>query len=194
MHNVLSRDCMPPAEFRQIASDQIKKYGTTEFIETEIKSVERVEQSKKDNTPSHFEVVDPQVRALGCHVDTGKIKNLEPAKAPEVGVTIVFEDGRHTKVGYLVDRPTTVLSGRHLIDKLGLEIEPHPVMGEHVKVVDFAGSTNVPGVFVVGDASTPLKAVANAMSSGANAAAGIAQQLAAEELQRLLESSSVLSL
>lgn len=62
MHNVLSRDCTPPAEFRQIARDQIEKYGTTEFVEAEITSVERVEQLEKDKTivPSHFQVVDTQ--------------------------------------------------------------------------------------------------------------------------------------
>lgn len=64
MHNVLSRDCTPPIEFRQIARDQIKKYGTTEFIEADITSVERVEQLGEDKTivPSHFKVVDTQGR------------------------------------------------------------------------------------------------------------------------------------
>ena len=106
------------------------------------------------------------VRALGCHVDTGKISNLEPASAPEVGVTVVFEDGRRTKLGYLTDRPTTVLAGKHLIKQLGLEIETHPIMGENIKGVELTGSTKVPGVFIAGDASTPLKAATNAISSG----------------------------
>lgn len=106
------------------------------------------------------------VRALGCHVDTSKIANLEPASAPEVGVTVVFEDGRRTKLGYLTDRPTTVLAGKHLIEQLGLEIETHPIMGENIKGVELTGSTKVPGVFIAGDASTPLKAATNAISSG----------------------------
>lgn len=64
MHNVLSRDGTPPAEFRQIARDQIEKYGTTEFVEAEITSVTRVEQLEKDKTiiPSHFEAIDIQGR------------------------------------------------------------------------------------------------------------------------------------
>jgi len=59
MHNVLSRDCTPPAEFRRISKDQIMKYGTTEFIEAEITSLKRIELNETDQVspPSYFEAL-----------------------------------------------------------------------------------------------------------------------------------------
>lgn len=106
------------------------------------------------------------VRALGCKIETGKIAQLVADQAPDVGVTVVFDDGRRTHVGFLTDRPTTVLTSRYLIDQLGLEVETHPIMGEAIKGVELGGSTKIPGVFIAGDAATPLKAVTNALSSG----------------------------
>lgn len=65
MHNVLTRDGIPPAEFRHIARDQIQKYGTTEFIEAEITSLKRIESENGDGaaaTLSYFEAGDSQGR------------------------------------------------------------------------------------------------------------------------------------
>lgn len=39
-------------------------------------------------------------------------------------------------------------------------------MGESIKGLDLVGATNISGIFVAGDAATPLKAAANAMASG----------------------------
>jgi hypothetical protein len=43
MHNFISRDGIAPEEFRQIATEQIKKYGTVDFIEAEIVAMEKIE-------------------------------------------------------------------------------------------------------------------------------------------------------
>ena len=106
------------------------------------------------------------VKILGCKVVTEKIAQLVPAESPEVGVTVHLEDGKSMHLGYLIDKPPTVLASRGLIDQLGLDVESHPLMGEHIKGLELGGTTKVPGVFVVGDAGTPMKAVANAISSG----------------------------
>ncbi|KAI1626533.1 thioredoxin reductase glit [Exophiala viscosa] len=287
MHNVLSRDCTPPADFRQISKDQNMKYSTTEFVAAEITFLKKIEPNDKDQIalPSHFEALDrdgrkwhgrkivlatgsvevlptnipgykenwPQnifqclfcdghershlpfgmigfspmhahaaqmanllvtktsgpptifsngpipetesmlkalesVKALGCKVETGKIDRLVPAESPEVGVTVHLEDGKSMHLGFLTDKPPTVLASRDLIDQLGLEVESHSLMGEHIKDLELGGTTKVSGVFVVGDAGTPMKAVANAISSGANAAANLTQQLVMEDLQKLLTS------
>ncbi|KAL6241822.1 hypothetical protein RBB50_011355 [Rhinocladiella similis] len=288
IHNVLTRDCTPPAEFRRIAREQIEKYGTTEFIEADIATLKKFEPATEEGStpaPSYFEATDsegrswrgrklvlatgsvevlptdipgyeenwPQnifqclfcdghershlpvgiiglspflahaaqmlvflvtessgppivfsngpipdteamqktletVRALGFKIESRKIARLVPEQAPNIGVNVVFEDGNSTHVGYLTDRPTTVLSSRHLIDQLGLEVEAHPVMGEIIKGVELGGVTTVPGVFVAGDAATALKAATNAVSSGSNVAAVMTQQLAAENLQEILKS------
>lgn len=41
IHNLLSRDGIPPEEFRQIATEQIKKYGTVDFVEAEVVKMEK---------------------------------------------------------------------------------------------------------------------------------------------------------
>ncbi|KAL2410759.1 Thioredoxin reductase verT [Exophiala dermatitidis] len=264
IHNILTRDCTPPAEFRKIAREQIEKYRTTEFVEAEIVSVKKLESNDgfssfeavdsegrkwryKENWPQNIyqclfcdgyerthlpagvlglspvhahgaqmmsllvtessgpptvftngPIPDTEpmqkalgvVKALGCKVETAKVTELVPAKAPEVGVTVVLEDGRQFKMGYLHDKPPVVLAGKELIKSLGLSIDAHPVMGEHVKGVEMMGNTSVPGVFVAGDAGTPIKVAANAMSSGATVAAGIIGQLTGEDVQRRLASTS----
>lgn len=157
------------------------------------------------------------VKTLGCKIETAKIDRLVAAESPEVGVIVYLTDGRSTHVGYLADRPTTVLSSRNLVLQLGLEIESHPFMGEQIKDVELDGTTRVPGVFVAGDAVTPLKSAPNAISSGklpwlkqhsqrqhvlsqlytnfrpylrigSNAAAVVVQHLMAEDLQIRLAS------
>lgn len=64
MHNVLSRDCTPPAEFRRIAEKQILKYGTTEFVEAEITSLRRIEVNNAEGSSitSYFEAADSDGR------------------------------------------------------------------------------------------------------------------------------------
>jgi pyruvate/2-oxoglutarate dehydrogenase complex dihydrolipoamide dehydrogenase (E3) component len=107
-----------------------------------------------------------KVEALGCKVETGKILRLVPAREPDVGVTVIVEGGKEYKMGYLGDKPPTVVAGADMVRKLGIDIEDHPIMGQNIKVVDPLCSTNVKGVFVAGDAGTPMKAVANAIGSG----------------------------
>lgn len=109
-----------------------------------------------------FEIVG----ALGCKIVTEKILSLEPAQAPDVGVTVRLGDGQDIKVGYLGHKPATVLAGKEMIQSLGVAIDEHPTMGDTIKLVDVFGSTTMKGVFAAGDASTPLKAASNALASG----------------------------
>ncbi|KAL4913042.1 thioredoxin reductase glit [Aspergillus aurantiobrunneus] len=288
MHNVLSRDGAGPEEFRRVGAEQIKKYGTTDFIEAEVVGLEKTEaEALASGPPSFFTVTSKdgrawkgrklalamgsveilpdiegykenwprnifqclfcdghershlpggiltfpspmythlaammnllatpsagpvtvftdgpvpeaeamqnalaQTKALNCKIETGKIIKLVPAQAPDVGVTVVLEGGKEFKMGYLGHRPPTVLAGADLLGQLGVEIEEHPIMGPNVKTVDPTLSTSVRGAFVAGDAATPLKAVANALSTGATAAAGIVQQILAEDMQQLAANKS----
>ncbi|KAL5356679.1 cytochrome P450 [Aspergillus floccosus] len=261
MHNVISRDGTSPAEFRGIAREQIKKYGTIDFIEAEVTDIKQ-KRDGEDGPTTSFDVVagdgrtwsgrklalamgsvevfpdiegyrenwphnifqcffcdgyershlpagvltfpNPiyahlaqmlnllvtpssgpatvftdgpvpeneamqealgKVEALKFNVETGKVIRLVPAVAPDVGVTVVVEGGKEYKLGYLGHKPHTILAGKDMITRLGVEIEENPVMGEHVKTMDPLGSTNVKGVFVAGDAATPMKAVANAIGT-----------------------------
>ncbi|RHZ46031.1 NAD(P)/FAD-dependent oxidoreductase [Aspergillus thermomutatus] len=286
MHNVISRDGIPPTEFRSIAKEQIMRYGTVDFINAEIVGMHKASmegegsmetfqvtasdgrrwtgrklalamgsvevfpdiEGYKENWPenifqcffcdgderSHLpggiltfpnpmyahmaqmmhllvtETSGPvtvftdgpvpdneamsaamqKIEALKCKVETGKIIRLVPATGPDVGVTVVIEGGKEYKMGYLGHKPHTVVAGADMVRKLGVEIEDHPIMGQNIKVVDPLCSTNVRGVFVAGDAGTPMKAVANAIGSGATVAAGIVQQLIAEDMEILLAKKS----
>ncbi|KAL6235266.1 hypothetical protein BDW75DRAFT_210012 [Aspergillus navahoensis] len=285
-HNVISRDGTPPAEFRSIATEQIKKYGTISFIEADIVDMKRNGDDENGSLAS-FEVVAsdgrswsgrklalamgsvevfpdivgyrenwPQnifqcffcdgyershlpagiltfpnpryahlaqmlnllvtstsgpatvftdgpvpdnaemkaalekVNALEFNVETGKIIRLVPAVEPDVGVTVVVEGGKEYKLGYLGHKPYTTIAGKDMITKLGIETEDHPVLGENVKTVDPLNSTNVKGVFVAGDACTPMKAVAIAIGTGTTVAVGIVQQLITEDMEGLLAKKS----
>jgi pyruvate/2-oxoglutarate dehydrogenase complex dihydrolipoamide dehydrogenase (E3) component len=106
-----------------------------------------------------------QLKALQCKIETAKIARLVPAQEPDIGITVVLKGGKEYKMGYLGHKPTTVLQGAEMITQLGLVIEDQPFVGQNVKV-DPMGSTSVRGIFVAGDAATPLKAAANAISSG----------------------------
>lgn len=56
MHNVISRDGTPPAEFRRIATEQIQKYGTIDFIEADVVDMKRNEDVGNGSLSS-FDVV-----------------------------------------------------------------------------------------------------------------------------------------
>jgi hypothetical protein len=106
------------------------------------------------------------LKVLGCKVEIDKIVQLIPASEPDVGVTVILQGGKEIFVGYLAHKPYTVIAGKDMIDSLGIEIEDHSLFGQNIKTADMFNSTNVKGVFVAGDAATPFKAVANALSSG----------------------------
>lgn len=107
-----------------------------------------------------------QLEALACKIETGKIVKLIAATPPDVGVTVVLDNGKECKLGYLGHKPWTELAGEEMIKKLGIEVDEMPMMGRHIKTTDQFGSTAVRGVFVAGDAGSPLKAVSNAIGSG----------------------------
>lgn len=88
VHNVLTRDCTPPAEFRRIAREQIEKYGTTEFIEADITAIRKLEPASTEghnlSCSSYFEATDGEGRKwVGRKVvlATGSVEVL-PAEIP----------------------------------------------------------------------------------------------------------------
>lgn len=66
MHNVISRDGEDPVEFRRKAVKQIKRYGTVDFIEAEIISMD-LKERLESNESEYFEV-----RSAGGGVWSGK--------------------------------------------------------------------------------------------------------------------------
>lgn len=45
IHNVITRDGTPPADFRRMATEQIKRYGTVDFIEANVVATQKPESS-----------------------------------------------------------------------------------------------------------------------------------------------------
>lgn len=92
-------------------------------------------------------------------------------------ITIHFRDGTTVREGFLVHRPKTQLNGP-FAQQLSLELSPQ---GDIQTSPPF-GETSTKGVFAAGDCAAPGKIVANAISTGAFAGAGVAAQLQASVL------------
>lgn len=110
-------------------------------------------------------------------VDTRKIASLEPAAGSGGGgVTVRFADGSSAHEAFLVYHPKSEANVGMVAD-LGLELSPS---GAEVQVTPPFNETSVPGCYAVGDVSTPLKALANAVGSGSVAGPAIVQQFIRE--------------
>jgi pyruvate/2-oxoglutarate dehydrogenase complex dihydrolipoamide dehydrogenase (E3) component len=108
-------------------------------------------------------------------VEPQRIKQLlRGSKGSEIIVQL--EDGTEQTQAFMGHKPHTALRGP-FAEQLGLEISPS---GDPKATPPFF-TASLPGVFICGDLSSPLKIVPNAMLSGAAAGAGACAQLQAEE-------------
>ena len=108
-------------------------------------------------------------------IETRKVARLEHVGDHERGVRVRvhFEDGTPDELGFLAHAPRTEpTSPWH--EQLGLETMP---TGDFKVNQPFSESSNVPGVYAVGDTGNMFKAVNIAITSGGTAAAGIAHAL-----------------
>ena len=107
-------------------------------------------------------------------LDPGRVVEL---RGPGDGLeAAVLDDGTEVPCqGLLV--PVTLHQRSPLAAQLGASIgEPGPVAAEPV-AVDGMGRTSVPGLFAAGDTSLQMPSVANAIASGATAAAAVVAAL-----------------
>ncbi|KAI9858729.1 MAG: hypothetical protein M1813_007361 [Trichoglossum hirsutum] len=114
----------------------------------------------------------PLVAAQNVRIDPRSIQQIIKNPTSNGEVTVVFEDGVHETMGFLVHKATTALNGP-FAKQLGLELTP---LGD-IKVASPLPETSMGGVFAVGDCATMMKIVAVAISSGVAAAAGVSTQL-----------------
>lgn len=124
-----------------------------------------------------------EVRALlkstkRFHIENRRVSRFEKdtSVAGSAGVLVVLEDGTVNKEGFVAHAPATVQASP-FAENLGLALTPQG----HVVVNAPFNSTNVPGVFAVGDCATPITAVPPAIMMGGLAAAGVAFSLQEEE-------------
>lgn len=97
------------------------------------------------------------------NIETRQIKRL--VGGDKLGSVIVeFIDGSSKEEKFLVHNPQTSAKGP-FVEQLGLATTP----SGDIKADAPFWQTSVPGVFAVGDCSTPYKVVASAITSGCNA-------------------------
>lgn len=133
-----------------------------------------------DGSPGPDEEGRRRLCALGVLVEEKKISHLEGDAENRTLHQVVFEDGSSLDREAIFYGPPQ-RQGAGLAEMLGCEIEsvgPAPAV---VKSDPLTRETTVPGVYVAGDAGSPVQSVIFAAASGANAAYFMNHALVAEE-------------
>ncbi|EEQ87358.2 thioredoxin reductase [Blastomyces dermatitidis ER-3] len=102
----------------------------------------------------------------------------------QAGVSLTFADGTSVIIGFLVHNPFTKVQGP-FVEQLGNEtatLGPVPEVGDIVANFP-AYQTSIRSVSAAGDCITQYKVIADAISSGCNAALAAPTQLLAEKYQ-----------
>lgn len=123
----------------------------------------------------------PSVDALTAskfQIETRKIKRLVESSSAD-GVVVEFEDGSSRQERFLVHNPLTKPQGP-FVEQLGLAVTP----GGDIQAEGPFWGTTVPGVYAVGDCSTPYKVIPSAITSGCNAAVAVAAEIQAAKYAR----------
>jgi thioredoxin reductase len=108
----------------------------------------------------------------GVTVNHARITRLEPLSAAEgsPGVSVHLASGNTERVDFMVYKTLTRPASADLATQLGLPSAEMPGHGSFIARQEPTGSTSVPGVYVCGDAGSPIKGVAPAMAQGVCAA------------------------
>lgn len=106
-------------------------------------------------------------------VEPRKIYQLRGNNADN-SVTVEFADGSIKTEKFLVHNPETVAQGP-FVAQLGLETTP----AGDIKADYPFWQTSVPGVYAIGDCSTPYKVTPSSITSGCNTAVAICAELQA---------------
>lgn len=129
-----------------------------------------------------------RARGVGCTVDNRRISQLHLSAAAESNlVTIDFTDGSHDEFVFLMNKPKTDVMFRELAEELGLELEDSPHLGTTIKRHEPCGETNIPGVYVIGDAGTHAKQIVLAMTQGGYAVDSLRGELLTEDAERKMQ-------
>jgi thioredoxin reductase len=118
----------------------------------------------------------PMVSALvqsKFSIEARKIKQLSGTESGD-SVTVEFEDGTSKVEKFLVHNPQTTAQGP-FVTQLGLAVTP---LGDIQADGPFY-QTSVPGVYAVGDCSTPYKVIPSSITSGCNAAVAASAEIQA---------------
>jgi len=111
-------------------------------------------------------------------IETRKIKKVHEGDEGD-SVTVEFEDGSRKIEKFLVHNPETVVQGP-FVEQLGLATIP---LGDIQADGPFY-ETSVPGVYAVGDCSTPYKVTPSSITSGCNAAVAASAEIQAAKFSK----------
>jgi thioredoxin reductase len=140
--------------------------------------------------PSGLDATEREkLAALGVPLNEKRIARLEGRSDGSEGLSkVVFEDGSTlAREGLFYAPPQRQRSG--LAESLGCEVEAMGPAAELIKANPMTRETSVAGVFVVGDAGPPPQSVANAVASGANAAAFLNRSLCVRDAEAEIASA-----
>jgi thioredoxin reductase len=127
--------------------------------------------------------------ALGVPVNEKRIARLKGKSGGSEGLSrVLFEDGSSLeREGLFYGPPQRQRSS--FAETLGCEVEAMGSAAAAVKTDPMTGETSVPGVYVAGDAGSPLQSVTLAASSGAKAAAFLNHTLCGEDAEAEVSSA-----
>ncbi|KAK8044778.1 hypothetical protein PG993_004802 [Apiospora rasikravindrae] len=117
-----------------------------------------------------------EIKHSGVTLDRRRISQIQRSGK---GLTLDFEEGSPAEIEFLVHQPSTRV-GLPFLAQLGVTVDER---GDIRNIPPFF-QTEVPGVFAAGDCASPFKIIPNAMLMGANAGAGIARSIAADNLSK----------
>ncbi|KAJ5736621.1 uncharacterized protein N7483_001746 [Penicillium malachiteum] len=130
--------------------------------------------------------------AMGCTINDRPIGRLLPpataqsqSQVPQdtSSVTVKFADGSWDKFAFLINKPKSDIVSKDLATELGLELEHSPQFGTTIKRREPCGETNIPGLYVIGDAGTHAKQIVVAMAQGMYAVDSLWAELITEDTQ-----------
>lgn len=116
------------------------------------------------------------------NIETRQIKRLVGGDTLR-SVTVEFVDRSSKEEKFLVHNPQTSPQGP-FVAQLGLDMTP----SGDIKADAPFWQTSVPGVFAVGDCSTPYKVIASAVTSGCNAGVMASAEIQGQKYSRSLDS------
>ncbi|MFD6948647.1 thioredoxin reductase [Nocardiopsis sp. TSRI0078] len=131
-----------------------------------------------------------RLRARGVRVVPGPVARVRTEEGRLVGVEMA--DGTTVALSALVVA-THMRARVRGLEGLGLKVVPAQAMGQVVGTQvesDATGATNVPGVWVAGNAATPFEQVIGGAAAGLRAGAAINADLVAEQARRAVEDLS----
>ena len=121
------------------------------------------------------EAITEDATKLGISVDTRKVARFKLLEGEKGNMRIHFADGESEELSFMAHAPPTQQLSS-LVEKLGLDVYP----AGDIKVNVPFPTTNIPGIFAVGDCCSPIKSALMAVANGGIAAAAVTHQLAME--------------